>query len=31
MTIGLLSASSTDFVLTWLGLMRLGYTVLLLA
>ncbi|RGP77193.1 hypothetical protein FLONG3_4708 [Fusarium longipes] len=31
MTIGLLSASTTDFVLTWLGLMRLGYTVLLLA
>ncbi|UZP38586.1 hypothetical protein NXS19_006402 [Fusarium pseudograminearum] len=31
MTIGLLAASTTDFVLTWLGLMRLGYTVLLLA
>ncbi|KAM0340376.1 hypothetical protein ACHAPU_010512 [Fusarium lateritium] len=30
-TIGLLSSSSTDFVLTWLGLMRLGCTVLLLA
>ncbi|KAF4341870.1 nonribosomal peptide synthetase [Fusarium beomiforme] len=30
-TIGLLSSSSTAFVLTWLGLMRLGYTVLLLA
>ncbi|CAJ0542531.1 Ff.00g001250.m01.CDS01 [Fusarium sp. VM40] len=30
-TMGLLSSSSTDFVLTWLGLMRLGYTVLLLA
>ncbi|KAF4961158.1 hypothetical protein FGADI_394 [Fusarium gaditjirri] len=29
--IGLLSSSSTEFVLTWLGLMRLGYTVLLLA
>ncbi|KAI1064236.1 hypothetical protein LB506_007826 [Fusarium annulatum] len=28
---GLLSSSSTEFVLTWLGLMRLGYTVLLLA
>ncbi|KAF4969044.1 hypothetical protein FSARC_3698 [Fusarium sarcochroum] len=31
LTIGLLAASSIDFVLTWLGLMRLGYTVLLLA
>ncbi|KAJ4264389.1 hypothetical protein NW762_005587 [Fusarium torreyae] len=31
LTIGLLSASSIDFVLTWLGLMHLGYTVLLLA
>ncbi|KAM0500968.1 hypothetical protein ACHAP8_004689 [Fusarium lateritium] len=31
MTVGLLAASTTDFVLTWLGLMRLGYTVLLLA
>ncbi|KAM0544709.1 hypothetical protein ACHAPJ_011696 [Fusarium lateritium] len=31
LAIGLLSASSLDFVLTWLGLMRLGYTVLLLA
>ncbi|KAF4997959.1 hypothetical protein FGRMN_3479 [Fusarium graminum] len=30
-TIGLLSSSSADFVLTWLGLMRLGCTVLLLA
>ncbi|KAF5724834.1 nonribosomal peptide synthetase [Fusarium mundagurra] len=29
--IGLLSSSSTEFVLTWLGLMRMGYTVLLLA
>ncbi|CVK95863.1 related to nonribosomal peptide synthetase MxcG [Fusarium mangiferae] len=29
--IGLLSSSSTEFVLTWLGLIRLGYTVLLLA
>ncbi|KAG5771212.1 hypothetical protein H9Q72_002205 [Fusarium xylarioides] len=29
--IGLLSSSSTEFVLTWLSLMRLGYTVLLLA
>ncbi|KAF5697845.1 nonribosomal peptide synthetase [Fusarium globosum] len=29
--IGLLSSSSTEFVMTWLGLMRLGYTVLLLA
>ncbi|EMT71468.1 Linear gramicidin synthase subunit D [Fusarium odoratissimum] len=29
--IGLLSSGSTEFVLTWLGLMRLGYTVLLLA
>ncbi|KAK7921707.1 hypothetical protein PG985_009729 [Apiospora marii] len=30
-TIGLMCASSLDFVLTWLGLMRLGYTVFLLA
>ncbi|KAF5623227.1 nonribosomal peptide synthetase [Fusarium sp. NRRL 25303] len=29
--IGILSSSNTEFVLTWLGLMRLGYTVLLLA
>ncbi|KAM5373929.1 hypothetical protein ACJZ2D_006758 [Fusarium nematophilum] len=30
-TVGLLCTSSVDFVLTWLGLMRLGYSVLLLA
>ncbi|KAF4977475.1 hypothetical protein FZEAL_5994 [Fusarium zealandicum] len=30
-TIGLLCTSSVDFVLTWLGLVRLGYSVLLLA
>lgn len=30
-TIGLMCASSLEFVLTWLGLMRLGYTVFLLA
>ncbi|PHH91700.1 hypothetical protein CDD83_10617 [Cordyceps sp. RAO-2017] len=30
-TIGLLCASSLDFVLTWLGLMRLGWAILLLA
>ncbi|KAH7029173.1 uncharacterized protein B0I36DRAFT_422908 [Microdochium trichocladiopsis] len=30
-TIGLICASGLDFVLTWLGLMRLGYTVFLLA
>ncbi|KAK6845760.1 male sterility protein-domain-containing protein [Apiospora arundinis] len=29
--IGLMCASSLDFVFTWLGLMRLGYTVFLLA
>ncbi|KAI1799450.1 hypothetical protein F4811DRAFT_557816 [Daldinia bambusicola] len=30
-TIGLLCSSSLNFVLTWLGLMRLGYTALILA
>ncbi|KAK8133359.1 male sterility protein-domain-containing protein [Apiospora sp. TS-2023a] len=30
-TIGLICASSLDFVFTWLGLMRLGYKVFLLA
>lgn len=30
-TIGLLCTSSTDFISTWLGLMRLGYSVLFLA
>ena len=30
-TVGLMCASSLDFVFTWLGLMRLGYTVFLLA
>ncbi|KAI0127279.1 hypothetical protein BJ170DRAFT_367711 [Xylariales sp. AK1849] len=30
-TVGLLCTSSLDFVLTWLGLMRLGHTVFLLA
>ncbi|KAK8076856.1 hypothetical protein PG996_003026 [Apiospora saccharicola] len=30
-TIGLMCASSLDFVFTWLGLMRLGYKVFLLA
>ncbi|KAF4468400.1 nonribosomal peptide synthetase [Fusarium albosuccineum] len=30
-TVGLLCTSSVDFVLTWLGLMRLGYSALLLA
>ncbi|KAI1850510.1 hypothetical protein JX265_013402 [Neoarthrinium moseri] len=30
-TIGLLCSSSLDFLLTWLGLMRLGHTVFLLA
>lgn len=30
-TIGLICSSSLEFVLTWLGLMRLGYTALLLA
>lgn len=29
--IGLLSTSSIDFVLTWLGLLRLGYTAVFLA
>ncbi|KAK7423390.1 hypothetical protein QQZ08_009067 [Neonectria magnoliae] len=30
-TVGVLSTSSVEFVLTWLGLMRMGYSVLLLA
>ncbi|KAK8130725.1 2-epi-5-epi-valiolone synthase [Apiospora kogelbergensis] len=30
-TVGLMCASSLEFVFTWLGLMRLGYTVFLLA
>lgn len=30
-TVGLLSLSGLDFVLTWLGLMRTGCTVFLLA
>ncbi|KAK7947770.1 uncharacterized protein PG986_008656 [Apiospora aurea] len=30
-TVGLMCASSLDFVFTWLGLMRLGYTVFVLA
>ena len=29
--IGLLCTSSLDFILTWLGLMRLGYSTLFLA
>jgi acyl-CoA synthetase (AMP-forming)/AMP-acid ligase II len=30
-TVGLLSLSSTELILTWIGLMRLGFTVLLIA